>query len=566
MQFDKKTLEKYSSAISLSDMEIFVFPELMYSLVLANIMSPILWRWRKEETFKKLENKSPYKKFMRAKQYIMDNYEFNLDLETWGLTTSDAELKRFEDIISPEDIAGSNALFGYTGDKYYFDVDIRRHFGLDKYNSNIIPYWKTETIEAMDAFKYRQGYDKGGGECVSLAALYAAVCFVVCRIRLEDIFMILTPLHSQNYININGGIITNNRRIVTKKMWFNGTAISDKAQRAIRNEKVTIVAHNTGYIHTFYDEATIDLKYYEKFTDDLKNFLTAELNLLNLVNFLRCHHDYQKYFQFCRHFHNTAKFVNAETMFLYEHSSNFRIADDTYDKLLAEIEEDDYSPYKDIKRVCCEELRRFINKKNIDLSSGSSREELAKYLNLYIPDSADFVEKLKDFLIITPKLPSINKSFNTTEPIKMSIDMERDDVIEYLKSIRQQNITADLAFYACRDTDNCCWEPFVKASMERNPVSIQVCKDKALTEIYSWLRDMENFSIYSDNRLACPDEVVNFTRGDGIEKAFTLANIIKARHPDRELLLSIDRDCVMLQADTNYSFLSNKTIVKDLKL
>jgi len=33
-------LEKYSSSISLSDMEIFVFPELLYSLVLANIMSP----------------------------------------------------------------------------------------------------------------------------------------------------------------------------------------------------------------------------------------------------------------------------------------------------------------------------------------------------------------------------------------------------------------------------------------------------------------------------------------------------------------------------------------------
>lgn len=37
----KELLEKYSSAATLSDMEIFVFPELMYSLVLANIMSPL---------------------------------------------------------------------------------------------------------------------------------------------------------------------------------------------------------------------------------------------------------------------------------------------------------------------------------------------------------------------------------------------------------------------------------------------------------------------------------------------------------------------------------------------
>jgi len=146
-------LEKYSSAITLSDMEIFVFPELMYGLVLANIMSPVIWKWRQEECFKKLEGKSPYKKLMRLKQYIMDEYEFNLDLNTWGLTQQQNELKRFEQVISPQDIAKSNALFGYEGDRYYFDVDIRRHFGMDKYDGAVIPDWKTETVEAMEAFR-----------------------------------------------------------------------------------------------------------------------------------------------------------------------------------------------------------------------------------------------------------------------------------------------------------------------------------------------------------------------------------------------------------------------------
>ena len=35
--------EEKSSATTLSDMEIFIFPELMYSLVLANIPSPRIW-------------------------------------------------------------------------------------------------------------------------------------------------------------------------------------------------------------------------------------------------------------------------------------------------------------------------------------------------------------------------------------------------------------------------------------------------------------------------------------------------------------------------------------------
>ena len=154
---DLRDLEKYSSAITLSDMEVFVFPELMYSLVLANIMSPVIWKWRDEDCFKKLEGKSPWRRLMRMRQYIMDEYEFNLDLNTWGLTDKETEMKRFEPWLSREQIARSNTLFGYEGDKYYFDVDIRRHFGLDQYEGDVIPYWKTETVEAMNAFRLKEG-------------------------------------------------------------------------------------------------------------------------------------------------------------------------------------------------------------------------------------------------------------------------------------------------------------------------------------------------------------------------------------------------------------------------
>ena len=161
----------------------------------------------------------------------------------------------------------SNALFGYEGDKYYFSIDIRRHFGLDKYDSSVIPYWKTETVEAMTAFRHKEHFSTGAGECVSLAAIYAAAMFVVGEIPLEKIFMMATPLHSQNYINEKDGLLTNNRRILTKNMWFNGTSLSEKARRALENEKVTIVSHITGYIHTVYKKATINKSDYLNFTD-----------------------------------------------------------------------------------------------------------------------------------------------------------------------------------------------------------------------------------------------------------------------------------------------------------
>src|SRR4030065_451546 len=98
-------IEKYSSAFTLSDMEIFVFPELMYSLLLANIMSPAIWKWREEESFKKLEGKDPYKKLMRLRQFIMDQFEFNLDLQTWGLTNKNTEIKRFEKYLPAKEIS-----------------------------------------------------------------------------------------------------------------------------------------------------------------------------------------------------------------------------------------------------------------------------------------------------------------------------------------------------------------------------------------------------------------------------------------------------------------------------
>src|SRR5512138_2845167 len=158
---DPKKLEKYSSAFTLSDMEIFIFPELLYALVLANIMSPEIWKWRDDPWFSGIRKMGPVKKPHRLKQYIMDHYTFNLDLETWGLTDKETEIARFSDFIAPEILARSNALFGYEGDKYYFDIDIRRHFGLDKYNTDVIPYWKPETLEAMNAFRFKPGYTTG---------------------------------------------------------------------------------------------------------------------------------------------------------------------------------------------------------------------------------------------------------------------------------------------------------------------------------------------------------------------------------------------------------------------
>jgi hypothetical protein len=562
-----KDIEKYTSAMTLSDMEVFVFPELMYSLVLANIMSPIIWKWQEIDCFRKLQGENSYKKLMRLRQFIMDEYEFNLDIETWGLTNKTVEIKRFEQFIPQDEIAKSNALFGYEGDRYYFDVDIRRHFGLDKYNDDIIPYWKTETIEAMDSFRLKKGYTKSAGECVSLSALYAAAAFIVCKIPLEDIYMVLTPLHSQNFIDINDGVLTNNRRLVTKTMWFNGTAISEKAQRALRNEQVTVVAHNSGYVHCLYNEATMKESSYKYFIQKIKEYLSTDLTTLTLANFLRCNPKYQKYFQFCCELcRGGPKFVKAEVLFHYEHGSNFRIADDTFERLLTEVSDEDILPYKLENRLCCQQLCGFVKDENIDIHKESGREAIKNYLAPFVPETDDFVKDLFEFVHIEPKVPSPDKDYITNEPINLSPKQSREQIIEYLQSMRTKSHTADLAFYAYRDMKSCDWVPFIKAALQRNPVSIQMAKSMSLENVYHLLNQMNDTSIYDGQRLAQPDEVSNYMTGDGLEKAFLLANIILGREPKQNIEIIVDNDNVNLKAASEYKFKSCKNLKKTVQI
>lgn len=536
-------LEKYSSALTLSDMEIFVFPELLYSLVLANLMSPRLWAWRDDPWFARLDAMTPYRRVLRLKQFIIDHYEFNLDLDTWGLTTKERELERFRPWMDEPTIAQSNALFGYEGDKYYFSLDIRRHFGLDKYQDQVIPYWKTETLEAMDAFRFKEGYRAGAGECVSLSTLYAAALFVLCRIPLEDICLMGTALHSQNFVDVGDGILTNNRRVVTKAMWFNGTELTAKAQRALRHEQVTIVAHPTGHIHTVYPEATIAPAAWRRFREKLRTFLATDINMEILANYLRQKPELQSCFQITHEFGGKPRYIPAEKVYHYEHSSSFKVSDRTRDKLLEEIDEDEFFAEPMDGRIPLNQFEDFFRQNRMDLTREDDVQKLMKEFNCYNMRASDIIRDLIGFTRLEPRLPSDAKDFRAAPAIELKPAMNREDIAAYLESKRAESRVADLAFYAYRDLSRCDWAPFVKAAVERSPVSLERTKDLDEDSVVAWLEAKPNESIYDGPRVAQPDEVINFDRGDGLEKALCLANIWKARRPEEtiELVCAPDR-------------------------
>lgn len=555
-------LEKHSSAITLSDMEIFIFPEILYALVLANAMSGVIWEWKKDKWFEKIDEMNEHRKVQRVKQFIMDNFVFNLDLDTWGLTTKQKELARFKNIIDEKILAQSNALFGYEGDKYYFDIDIRSHFGLDKYTSDMIPYWKTETVEAMQAFRYRAGYTTGAGECVSLSTLYAAALFIIAEIPLEKIHLLATPLHSQNFVDMRDGIITNNRRIITKTMWFNGTEQSIKARRAIENEKITMLVNNFGFVHTMYENATMPKAKYIEASEKLKKYLLTEINYEVFVSFLRENIEYQKYFQFVHKNKSNISFIESEQVFLQEHKSKSRAGTDSHKALIAEIYTDDFTNKPLENRLILDDFEKELNKKRLSPKNDLTKTYLYEKLANFVSDIDSFIDKIIDFSYIKPKLPDYSaKKFVETEPIILSPQSSREELIKQIYTLSEKSEVAKLAITVFRDLRvKDVQKPFFKAAFERNPVCFEALKDKNYNEIYDLLQSFPNESIYAEDfRLAQPDEVWNFSRGDGLEKAILLASIIfqktqtapKIKIQDKKIEISVNNTAFFFETNKN---------------
>jgi len=115
--------------------------------------------------------------------------------------------------------------------------------------------------------------------------------------------------------------------------------------------------------------------------------------------------------------------------------------------------------------------------------------------------------------------------------------------------------------------DTIDWLPFVKAAIERNPVSFKELENLRIVEIYNLLQQMAHVSIYDGKRLAMPDEVWNYRRGDGIEKAFLFACNIIERDKDACITLIIDKENVeLIYSGNNYRFSSSKGLKKQISI
>jgi hypothetical protein len=335
----------------------------------------------------------------------------------------------------------------------------------------------------------------------------------------------------------------------------------------MRNEQVTIVSHNSGYIHIVYPEATIDSKVYDHFESKLKKFLVTDINFQILCNFLRQEINLQSCFQIEHIYNGKERYIGAEKVYAYENNSSFRVNESTLDKLLSEIDEYDFysEPLKD--RIFLNKFSDYFKTNKIGFHEKNNMNKLMEELDCPNMRKNEILAALFEFCNLEPKLPGKGKTFIKTEPINLTNDMEREDIISYLESLRAKNTTADLAFYVYRDFSRTSWDPFMKAAIERNPVSIEGCEKYNDTEVIQILERMSNESIYDSSRLAQPDEVWNYQRGDGLEKAICLVNILKNRNRYKHINISIEKDNVTITSDeTTIKWPSSKGLKGNINL
>jgi len=353
--------------------------------------------------------------------------------------------------------------------------------------------------------------------------------------------------------------MTNNRRIMTKNMWFNGTALSGKARRALENEKVTIVSHITGHIHTVYEEATIDRDAYIAFTGKLRDFVRTQLTPAVFVNFLRFKPEYKCLFQYHHLRTGASQYIPLEKLFEYEHSSRTSMNEETRSKLLAEVDPEEFHYDPIPGKIILNDVEEFL-KNHLSSDFRIIEEDFARD---FTTEHTDCVKRMFNdigsFIITEPRLPSVERKFSKVINPQISVTDSRDEIIGKITDLSGTSEMALLALYAFRDMERIDWRPFIKAAIERNPVSHDTLAGRSAGEIFHIINELKNKSIYDSGRMAQPDEVWNFRRGDGAEKVFLMANALLINDPAAEVMISLNDDHAILEyAGQHFSFVTAK--------
>ncbi len=115
-----------------------------------------------------------------------------------------------------------------------------------------------------------------------------------------------------------------------------------------------------------------------------------------------------------------------------------------------------------------------MRQKRVDIRTPEGFALLVEGLAGSCVKAQDALERLRDFCWTEPRFPdAAARTFRRDQPpLGIEVGMERAEIVARLESLRPANEFAELAFYAYRDLNRTEPEPFLKAALERCPVSI----------------------------------------------------------------------------------------------
>jgi len=280
--------------------------------------------------------------------------------------------------------------------------------------------------------------------------------------------------------------------------------------------------------------------------------------------------DFKMCFQYKHFFNGNFYYIPLEKVFEYEHNTKISFSGSSRENLLNEIDMEEFSLSPLENRLIIQDVEEYLGKLPVtDIDNVTAHfTEIARQNDCKNKDEVESLFKeMERFLAIKPNLPATDKKFEKSPIINIHPGQSRDEILQLINEKSTENEMALLSLYVYRQMDKINWSPFIKAALERNPVSIDGLKGKTMDSAYNYISDMPNESIYDSKRLAQPDEVWNFQRGDGIEKALLLANYLYNELGEKYINLIIDNDKVVLESNkANYIFSSTKNIVKSLLL
>ena len=226
--FDK--YEKLSTAVSLSVLEIdYYTKELIPAFLLANLMSPSLWKWRLEKNpFNEDGELLSTKNRLNQIQRFFHHYTFTIlqnepGGDAWGLLNFCEEEKRFGydfiNTIRNEYDATFKELLKENPTSQFGQI-INESY----YKKGLFPRLKNEIFEVMNAFSKINEEGKGSGKCIGLGMLWAAALIIWGRFPIDRIIITGNRAHMFVYLDVDDGHLFNNTK------WFSRTRINNQSK------------------------------------------------------------------------------------------------------------------------------------------------------------------------------------------------------------------------------------------------------------------------------------------------------------------------------------------------